>query len=158
MNKEDRDFILDNLTMEQIKVLYILLTIGSLANMRDYVKKSFDYEDGTNDNQDALLTLVNDFVKSNWIERIKMNNRQELINAYQEIIKSLTVEELKNFYEENELGDDYERILMSMPKKAEMETFRVSLTTSILNWIEFDALTEEDLQDLIQYLTNKKDK
>lgn len=87
-----------------------------------------------------------------------MNNRQELINAYQEIIKSLTVEELKNFYEENELGDDYERILMSMPKKAEMETFRVSLTTSILNWIEFDALTEEDLQDLIQYLTNKKDK
>lgn len=65
MNKEDRDFILDNLTMEQIKVLYILLTIGSLANMRDYVKKSFDYEDGTNDNQDALLTLVNDFVKSN---------------------------------------------------------------------------------------------
>ena len=65
MNKEDRDFILDNLTMEQLKVLYILLTMGSLTNMKDYVKKSFDYKDGTNDNQDALLTLVNDFVKSN---------------------------------------------------------------------------------------------
>ena len=65
MNKEVRDMIVDNLTMEQIKVLYILLTMGSLTNMKDYVKKSFDYEDGTNDNQDALLTLVNDFVKRN---------------------------------------------------------------------------------------------
>ena len=65
MNKELRDMIIDNLTTEQLKVLYILLTIGSLTNMRDYVKKSFDYVDGTDDNKDALLTLVDDFVKSN---------------------------------------------------------------------------------------------
>ena len=85
-----------------------------------------------------------------------MNNKVELINAYQEIIKNLSVDELKYFYQENELENDYERVLMSMPKKAEMETFRVALVTSILNWVEFDALTQEELQDLIQYITTKK--
>ena len=85
-----------------------------------------------------------------------MNNKVELINAYQEIIKNLSVDELKDFYQENELESDYERVLMSMPKKAEMETFRVALVTSILNWVEFDALTQEELQDLIQYITTKK--
>lgn len=85
-----------------------------------------------------------------------MNNKVELINAYQEIIKNLSVDELKGFYQDNELENDYERVLMPMPKKAEMETFRVALVTSILNWVGFDALTEEELQDLIQYMTTKK--
>ena len=87
-----------------------------------------------------------------------MNNKEQLIDAYKEIIKNLSVEELKDFYDDVDQLQVYEEILLSMPKKALMETFRVALFTSLLNWIEFDALHEEELQDLIQYMTQKKEK
>lgn len=86
-----------------------------------------------------------------------MNNKQELINVYQELIKTLSVDQLKEFYEVTDGLEAYEKILLSMPKKAEMETFRVALITTLLNWIDFDSLNEEELTELISYLTTKKE-
>lgn len=65
MNKEQRQYILDNMTREQIKTLYILLTVGTMGNLKSYLDKVYDYEDGTNDDKDAVLEIVWDFVKSN---------------------------------------------------------------------------------------------
>jgi hypothetical protein len=86
-----------------------------------------------------------------------MNNKQELIKAHEEIIKNMSVQELVNYCKENEIGELYERVLFSMPKKAEMESFRVALIVAILGSIDFNDLTEEQLQELLQYMTTKKE-
>ena len=86
-----------------------------------------------------------------------MNNKQELINAHEEIIKNMSVQELINYCKENEIDELYERVLFSMPKKAEMDSFRVALIVAILGAVNFNDLTEEELQELLQYMTTKKE-
>lgn len=90
-------------------------------------------------------------------KEIKMNNKQDLIKAHQEVIKNMTVQELVTYCKENEIGEIYERVLFSMPKKAEMDSFRVALIVAILGSIDFNDLTEEQLQELLQYMTTKKE-
>jgi hypothetical protein len=81
-----------------------------------------------------------------------MNNRDEIIKAHKELIKSMSVEQLKEVFDDNDLQEDYEKILFAMPKKAEMETFRVNLATNLINWVEYDHLSTEDITTATEYL------
>jgi hypothetical protein len=39
-----------------------------------------------------------------------------------------------------------------MPKKTEMETFRITLATNLINWVEYDHLSTEDITTATEYL------
>jgi len=83
-----------------------------------------------------------------------MSTRDEIIKAHKEIIMSMSVDQLKEVFEDNDMNEDFEKILFSMPKKAEMETFRVNLAANLINWIEYEHLSESDLVDATEYLLN----
>ena len=81
-----------------------------------------------------------------------MNNREEIIKLHKELIMSMSVEQLKEVFNDNDLQEDYEKILFAMPVKAEMETLRVSLATNLTNWVEYDHLSTEDITSACEYL------
>lgn len=83
-------------------------------------------------------------------------NKKELIKEYQELLKSMTFEQVEQLCKDTSLEDLYEKTIMSMPKKAEIETLRVALISNIIVSSDFDALDENDLTDLIKYLTEVK--
>lgn len=83
-------------------------------------------------------------------------NRDQLIKEYQELLKSMTFEQVEQLCKDTSLEDLYEKTIMSMPKKAEIETLRVALISNIIVSSDFDALDENDLTDLIKYLTEVK--
>ena len=81
-----------------------------------------------------------------------MNQRDEIIKAHQEIMMNLSVDQLKQVFDDNNLQQDYEKIVFAMPKKAEMDTLRVNLATNLVNWVEYDHLTEEQITTATEYL------
>lgn len=83
-------------------------------------------------------------------------NNEKLIKEYQEILKSMTFEEIERLCKDTSLEDLYETTILSMPKKAEIETLRVALISNIINSTDFEALDELDLNELIMYLEEVK--
>ena len=81
-----------------------------------------------------------------------MNNREEIIKLHKELIMSMSIEQLKEVFDDNDLQEDYEKIIFAMPKKAEMETFRVTLATNLINWVEYDHLSTDDITSATEYL------
>jgi hypothetical protein len=81
-----------------------------------------------------------------------MKQRDEIIKAHKELLMNMSIEQLRQVFEDNDLNEDYEKILLGMPKKSEIETFRVNLATNLVNWVEYDHLSEEDITTATEYL------
>ena len=83
-----------------------------------------------------------------------MNKRKELVDAHKEIIMNLSVDELREVFSDNDMLDDFETIVLSMPKKTEMDTLRINLGANLTSWIDYDSLSEGELLDQLEYLLN----
>jgi hypothetical protein len=83
-----------------------------------------------------------------------VNNREELIEAHNEVMKSLTLKEVMTFYNENGLKDEFENILFSMPKKSEVEELRKALIGYLINQMStfHTKFTEAELVDSLDLL------
>jgi hypothetical protein len=85
-------------------------------------------------------------------------NRNELIGALENQFKTMSMELLKEFYDENGLTDYFEKVLFIMPKNASLEDFRKALAVELLYLIQGNNvnLTDEDYNDLINTLQEYK--
>jgi len=85
-----------------------------------------------------------------------MNDRDEIIKAHKELIMSMNIDQLKEVFKDNDITEDFEKILFAMPKNTEMETFRITLATNLINWVEYDHLSTEDITSATEYLLTIK--
>ena len=83
-----------------------------------------------------------------------MSYREELIEAHNEVMKSLTLKEVMTFYNDNGLKDEFESILFSMPKNSEIEELRKLLIAYLINQMStFNwKFTEAELADSLDTL------
>lgn len=78
-------------------------------------------------------------------------DRTELIGALENEFKTMSLEMLKEFYDENGLSEYFEKVLFIMPKNSSIEEFRKALVVELFYLMKGDNvnLTDEDYTDLI---------
>jgi len=84
-------------------------------------------------------------------------NKKELINEHKELVKSLNLNQVMTLFHDNDLKDDFEKILFNMPKLASLEQLRETLVLNLIDWINYDELNEEQLNVAINQVKSYKE-
>jgi hypothetical protein len=56
-----------------------------------------------------------------------------------------------------DLKDDFDRVVLAMPKLATLEQLRENLANNLIDWVEYETLTEEQLEISIQQVKSFKE-
>jgi hypothetical protein len=83
-------------------------------------------------------------------------NRDQIIKEHKQAIKSLNLDELKELFDDSDLTQDYERVVMAMPRKATLEQLREALALNLIEWVEYNHLSNEDLISATEYVVSYK--
>lgn len=104
------------------------------------------------------MTKLIIFIGSNKVRKEIKMNRSELIGALENEFKTMNLEMLKEFYDENGLSVYFEKVLFIMPKNSSIEDFRKALVVELFYLMQGENvnLTDEDYNNLISLIREYK--